>query len=184
MSIDIKINKSADQIIVKIKKPKIMEFKLNARKTLNGDIMVFDHSDIDIVIMTEKKKIVTFAKDLMSEIVYGAESRLLEFLRKKGIIAYDSIQGGNIYGSLEGTLLESQDFDSIKLTLLNVSKWIEEERPYFEATKEYDEMMDNYLTNPEEESSTELGEVPHEEEKGSIRRHNLFAPYLYGRYTY
>ena len=53
-----------------------------------------------------------------------------------------------------------------------------------EATRAHDEMMDDYLTNPDQEDSTELGEVPHEEEKGSILQHNLFAPYLYGRYTY
>jgi hypothetical protein len=44
-------------------------------------------------------------------------------------------------------------------------------------------MQDNTL-NPDDEHATELGEVPHEEEKGSILQKNLFAPYLYGRYTY
>ena len=45
-------------------------------------------------------------------------------------------------------------------------------------------MVDDAMLNPDEESSTELGEVPHEEEKGSILQRGLFAPYLYGRYTY
>ena len=40
------------------------------------------------------------------------------------------------------------------------------------------------MLNPDEENSTELGEVPHEEEKGSIRQRGLFSPYFYGRYTY
>ena len=53
-----------------------------------------------------------------------------------------------------------------------------------EVTKGHDEMMDDLMLEPDVENSTELGEVPHEEEKGSIRQHNLFAPYLYGRYTY
>jgi len=44
--------------------------------------------------------------------------------------------------------------------------------------------MDDALLDPNDENSTELGEVPQEEEKGSILQHNLFAPYLYGRYTY
>ena len=48
----------------------------------------------------------------------------------------------------------------------------------------HDQLMDDILTNPDEKNSTELGEVPHEEEKGSILQKNLFAPYLYGRYTY
>jgi len=161
-----------------------ISFKLNARKALNGDIMIFDHTDIDIVILTEKKKIIAFAKEIMSDVVYGAESRLFEYLRKKGIVAFDSIQGGNVYGSLEAKIHESTDFDSIKMTLMNVSKWMDSERPYFDSIHTHDEMMQNVILEPDQEHSTELGEVPHEEEKGSILQHNLFAPYLYGRYTY
>ena len=183
-SIKVNINKSANSITVKIKEPKVMEFKLNARQALNGDIMIFDHKEIDIVILLKERKVVTFAKDLMTDSVYGAESRLLEHLRNKGIVAYDSIQGGNIYGSLEAALLSGSDFDPLKLTLLNISEWMDTERPYFEALKQHDDMMDDYLTEPDGEQSTELGEVPHEKEKGSIRQHNLFAPYLYGKYTY
>ena len=120
-SIKVNIDPGQNNITVKVKEPKIMEFQLNARQALNGDIMIFDHKEIDIVILVEKKKVVTFAKDLMSDSVYGAESRLLEHLRKKGIVAYDSIQGGNIYGSLEASLLSGSDFDPLKLTLLNIS---------------------------------------------------------------
>ncbi len=161
-----------------------ISFKLNARKTLNGDIMIFDHTDIDIIVLTEKKKVVAFAKNIMSDIVYGAETRLFEFLRTKGVVAYDSIQGGNVYGSLEGVILESKELDSTKIVLLNISKWMDKERPYFESMKAHDQMMDDVLLQPDDEHATELGEVPHEEEKGSILQHNLFAPYLYGRYTY
>jgi len=120
----------------------------------------------------------------MSEVVYGAEARLMEYLRRAGIIQYDSIQGGNVYGSLEGKIHESKERDSIKATLYQVSEWIDSEAPYIEATKGHDEQMEDALLKPDNENSTELGEVPHEEEKGSIRQHNLFAPYLYGRYTY
>jgi len=182
--VKVKVNKPSG-VRVEIRKEEIpISFKLNARKALNGDIMIFDHADIDIVILTEKKKIVAFAKEIMSDIVYGAESRLFEFLRKKGIVAFDSIQGGNVYGSLEAKIHESKEMDEIKVTLLNVSKWMDIERPYFESMKAHDQMMDDSILEPDEIHSTELGEVPHEEEKGSIKQHNLFAPYLYGRYTY
>jgi len=161
-----------------------IKFKLNARKALNGDIMIFDHSDIDIVVMTEKKKVVAFAKDIMSDVVYGAESRLFEYLKRKGIVAFDSIQGGNVYGSLEAKIHESKDLDAVKMTLLNISKWMDGERPYFNSKKAHDDMMLDATLDPDAEHSTELGEVPHEEEKGSILQHNMFTPYLYGKYTY
>ena len=50
----------------------------------------------------------------MSEVVYGAESRLFDHLKKKGIVAFDSIQGGNVYGSLEAKILDSTELDSVK----------------------------------------------------------------------
>jgi hypothetical protein len=182
----VKVKISEPNVKVKVHDPnkRMVEFKLMLRRALNGDLMIFDHSDIDIIIMTEKKKVVAFAKDLMSDAVYGAESRLLEHLRKKGIIAFDSIQGGAVYGSLEGKIHESTELDAIKATLYEVSQWMDSERPYFKSREAYDDMIDDYYANPSDEESTELGEVPHEEKKGSILQRGLFAPYLYGKYTY
>tara|TARA_R100001509_G_scaffold160401_1_gene128152 strand:+ start:489 stop:1106 length:618 start_codon:yes stop_codon:yes gene_type:complete len=159
-------------------------FELNARESLDGNLMIYDHKDIDIVLMQEQKKIIAFAKDILTDSVYGAESRLFEFLRKKGIIAYDSIQGGNIYGSMEAKILDSKKYDSVKSALLNIAEWFKGEKPMMEYIDSHDEMMDDSLLEPDDEHATELGEVPHEEEKGSILQKNLFAPYLYGRYTY
>ncbi len=160
------------------------KFEMNIRQALNGDLLIFDHADIDIVLMIEKKKIVAFPKDLMSEVVYGAESRLMEWMRKNGIIEYDSIQGGNVYGSLEGKILNSKERDPIKSAIYQLSEWIKSESPSSIMKKGHDDMMQDAQLEPDKENSTELGEVPHEEEKGSILQHNLFAPYLYGRYTY
>jgi len=182
----IQVKVAEPQVKVKVHDPnkRMVEFKLMLRRALNGDLMIFDHSDIDIVIMTEKKKVVAFAKDLMSDSVYGAENRLLEHLKKKGIIAFDSIQGGSVYGSLEGKIHESTELDPIKATLYEVSQWMDSERPYFKSKEAYDDMIDDYYTDPSDDESTELGEVPHEEKKGSILQRGLFAPYLYGKYTY
>ena len=146
--------------------------------------MIYDHKDIDIILMQEKKKIVAFAKDMLTDTVYGAESRLFEYLKKHGIVAYDSIQGGNIYGSMEAKIIDSKKYDSIKSALVQIAEWFKEEGPMLEEMEQHDYLMDDALLNPDDEHATELGEVPHEEEKGSILQKNLFAPYLYGRYTY
>jgi len=159
-------------------------FEITARENLNGDLMIYDHKDIDIVLMQEQKKIVAFAKDLLTDTVYGAESRLFEFLIKHGIVAYDSIQGGNIYGSMEAKIIDSKKYDSVRSALTQIAEWFKEEKPMMDEMEQHDEMMDDALLNPDDEHATELGEVPHEEEKGSILQKNLFAPYLYGRYTY
>jgi len=151
-------------------------FHMQARKALNGDIMIFDHKDIDIVLMPEKSKVVAFAKDMMSEVVYGAESRLMEFLRKAGIIEYDSIQGGNVYGSLEGKIHESTDLDVMKVTIYQISEWLNTEKPYMAADEAHDDMFQDHLLGKEAEKTTELGEVPQAEEKGSIDNFGIYSP--------
>ena len=143
-----------------------------------------DHKDIDIIIQPKNQKVVAFAKEILSDAVYGAESRLLEFLRKNGIVEFDSIQGGNVYGSLEGKIMSSEKFDPIKSTLLNISEWMKTEQPYIKGTTAYEEMEDNALIDPSNLDSTELGQVPQEPKKGSIDPQTIFAPYLYGRFAY
>ena len=46
------------KISVKVSGPstKMIEYKLDMRRALNGDIMVFDHKEIDIIVLVEKKK--------------------------------------------------------------------------------------------------------------------------------
>jgi hypothetical protein len=171
-----------DGVKIEVVEKDRIEAKLKLRSAINGDLMILDHKDIDIVIKQGDKKIVAFAKDTLSDLVYGAEARLLEYLRKNGLIEIDSIQGGNIYGSLEGKLQEGKK--TVEVTLMKISEWMESEEPMMDGRTGYDDMQDEHLLSPDGEFSTELGEVPHEEEKGSIRQHNLFAPYLYGRYTY
>ena len=165
----------------------VFEFQLDLRRALNGDLMIFDHADVDIVVLLEKRKIVAFAKDMMTDVVYGASNRLFTHLRRQGVVAYDSIRGGNVYGSLEGLMLENKDKeqkDSVDYVLYQISEWMKEEKPYFEAVEAYDEMIDDAVLDPDEDNSTELGEVPHEEEKGAIRHGNSISPYYYGRWTY
>ena len=188
-TIGVSINSSSPKIGVAIKNPNLNEikFKLNMRKAINGDLMIFDHPDIDIVYMVEKKKIVSFAKDIMSDMTYGTSSRLLERLRKKGLLIYDSIQGGNVYGSLEGQVMEAASEEDkemlIPLILNQISEWIDAERPYFAAAQQYDDLLDQNFTDPTEEDSTALGKVPQKTEKGSIPASDI-GIYGYSGYGY
>ena len=45
-----------------VEKDKI-EGKLQLRSALNGDLMIMDHKDIDIVLKPKDKKIIAFAKE-------------------------------------------------------------------------------------------------------------------------
>ena len=73
------------------------------RKTLGGDYAIYDHYDMDIVIQPERKQVLAFAKNEMSDDVYAAQDRLFAFLQKKGVILPETIQGGNVYGSMQGS---------------------------------------------------------------------------------
>ena len=141
--------------------------------------MIFDHGDIDIVLSPSKNKIVVFPKETMNDLVYGAQNRLFERLHKKGVVIPESVQAGAFYGSLEGTMETSMDDATLapKLALINISKFIEEERPYFEAVEAIIAMDDDQLVHPSKEDSTELGEVPQASEKGSIRPGFVRDPY-------
>jgi hypothetical protein len=153
--------------------------ELNARKTLDGNIIIFDHEDIDIVVMPKENKVISLAKDSMTDKVYDAQDRLYRFLRKKGVVDMATVQGGNVYGSIEAKLLESinEKVSPIEVALFSIEKFIAEEKPYFysELEREQDEV--DLLTSPDAENSTELGEVPHEEQKGSLVPGWVRGPY-------
>jgi|TARA_R110000823_G_scaffold11344_1_gene38731 hypothetical protein len=185
MTINVTVGGAAEQLQAANKKdsPVVANLKMKARRAINGDIMVFDHADIDVVMSPTTSKIVAFAKEAMSDLVYGAQDRLFSFLSKKGIVDRSSVQAGNVYGSMEGMMLSGVDRDSFRMALINVSKWIDEERPYFEFAEKFGELTVDRFTDPDEEASTELGEIPHEEEKGSLRPGYNYGPY-WQNYTY
>lgn len=162
------------------KKPELVtrKFEMNIRKSLDGNLMIFDHADIDIVIMPSKKKVLALPKETMSDAVYGAQNRLFSHLRRKGIIDLASVQGGNIYGSMEAVMAEGiQGLDSVKLALLNIDGFIDEERPYFDFVRAAVDQAEDMYTDPEDLDSTELGDVPHADTKGSLQPGYVRDPY-------
>ena len=143
--------------------PVVAKTELVIRRTMDGDYMIMDHKDVDIIVMPKKMKVVAFPKDLMSDLVYSTESRMFKFLSQKGLIDIGSVQAGSIYGSLEARMLKGDSFDTTKMTILNLQKWMDEERPYFEFLEKFEDMVVDRFVDPSEEESTELGEIPHKE---------------------
>jgi hypothetical protein len=158
---------------------KRITIELKARKTLDGNILIFDHQEIDIVIMPKKKKVVAFAKKDFSDTVYEVQNRLFDHLKRKGIVSYDSIKGGNVYGSFEGLIEESSDgsVNPIDYTLYNIHTFLKGEEPYYNYIEDYEQMLDDYYTHPTDQDSTELGEVPQAAEKGSLKPGYNYEPY-------
>ena len=153
-------------------------FHLKAKKTLDGNIIIYDHADIDIIIMPEQKKLVTFQKDSVTgDVAYGASDRMFRYLATRGLISLDNVRGGSILNSFEVALPVSELKIPIKVLMLSISKWVEEERPYFEYGEDFEDMIQGRITDPDQEESTELGEVPHDKSKGSIVPGYYRSPY-------
>jgi len=147
------------------------KMKLDMRKGVDGSIMIFDHDDIDIVIMPKKRKILTFAKEYYGEHVYEAQNRFFKFLMKRGIIDYNSVQGGNVFSSMEAAIQESKQYNEIQHTLLAVSRFMDDERPLMEFEKAFDAQEESRLNEPPPGESTEWDpDKYHSEKKGSINR--------------
>ena len=175
MAITIRIGSAEPQ---KIEPKEIVNLKI--AKTLNDDVMIFDHADVYIVIQPKSQKVVAYAKDVMSDYVYGAQNRLFHYLAKRGLVSPESVQGGNVYDSIEAKYFPSDKFDVIKLLILNIYRFIEDERPYFEFIEDYEDMMVDRFTEPTDEDSTRLGEVPQAAKKGTVAA----SPFTYGNAYY
>ena len=176
MSINITVEPAIDAVV-----------ELKARKSLDGDIMIFDHPEIDIVVSGKKNKILALSKEQYGDHVYATQSRFIEFLSKKGVIDTASIRGGNVYGSLEGMLLESvspEESDPVQSAIYSIAKFFHEEAPYYQSVQRYEMELEQELLEPDDEDSTELGEVPHEKRKGNNADYAGYnAAYgLYGMY--
>ena len=158
--------------------------KLQAKRTLEGNILILDHEDIDIVLIPEKKKCIAFPKENMNDKVYASQDRLYKFLAKKGVMSHSSVRGGNVFGALEADIFESSlpGIDSIQAFLYAIHEHFNEERPYFRTTSsEYEDDRLTRLLEPSDEDSTELGDVPQSDRKGSM--HKQIGPYGF-QYNY
>ena len=158
--------------------------RLDVRKTIDGNLIIADHPDIDIVVMPKQNKILSLAKEYDSGVVYGASSRLFDFLAKRGVVEAQSVQGGSVYASLEGALPEVEDLPVMKIALINVAKWLDSEEPAINTIEDYEDEVRDHYTQPSRVYSTELGQVPQAAEKGSITPALVRGPYGLSMYNY
>ena len=162
---------------VKVESPIAAKVNLKARKTMDGNILIVDHPEIDIVLSPSQNKVFALSKNQYGDHVYATQSRLFEHLAKNGVVDASTIHGGNIFGSLEGTImtpLEPAKVDPIQMSLYTVVSFLLEEKPHYLAVQQYKIDFEKDLLDPSEKDSTELGEVPHKPFKGTV---NQFTGY-------
>ena len=145
---------------------------LKARKTIAGDVIIYDHPDIDIVVSPRENKVFALTKKEYGDHIYATQSRLFEFLSKKGVIDAAFIRSGNIFGSLEAPVLmaeeaQKEQADPLQIAIYSIAKFLQEEAPAVKGYRDYEKEFDKYLTEPTDEDSTALGKIPHEPRQGT-----------------
>lgn len=155
--------------------------ELKARKALDGSLLIMDHNKIDIAVMPKQMKVTTIPKTTISEDVYDYQDRLLELLADKGIIDRSSIQGGNVFRSLEGKLFENDKINPLQAATFVIAEFIHDESEFERIADEYEKELEDMYTRPDDRDSTEYGEVPQYAEKGSMRPGYYYYP-LRNRY--
>jgi len=178
--------RAADGVIdVKVTKkekpePPPVKIKLNIRKALDGRLIISSHPDVDIVIEPRASRIIVFPREKKTDKVYDVQDRFFSYLANKGIVRRSEIQSGSAFGSMQGLYppqKEKDTFSFLQAILLNISKFIEEESEYFDIDEKFEEEFEDSLTDPDADESTELGEIPHADQKGSIRPGYIYSPY-------
>ena len=169
--VDIRINKPITTLDITIDKPDAI-VNLKARKTMTGDVIIYDHPDMDIVVSPKENKVFALAKKEYSDTVYASQSRLFHFLSQKGVVDTSKIRGGNIFGSLEGPVLvaeeaQKEQVDPLQVAIYSIAKFLQEEAPHVRGYKDYEADFDKELTDPPEDETTELGQISHEPRQGT-----------------
>tara|TARA_Y100000034_G_C6795403_1_gene356454 strand:+ start:464 stop:988 length:525 start_codon:yes stop_codon:yes gene_type:complete len=158
-------------IIIKIvEEPSIEKIHLKAKKTIDGNIIIVDHPEVDIMILPSQKKVVALPKEELDDEIHETQARLFKFLNLNGVIAYDSIQAGNLFMSMEASYPEAKEGDSIQYILFAISKFFEEDLPFYVDQKDFEAEVERNLLEPEIDEYTEFDpDRYHSDRKGTLR---------------
>ena len=172
-------------IRISIVDPNAIKIALEARKTLDGNIMIMDNLHVDIIIDPKKRTVITYPKQNLNEDAYETQNAFFSKLSTDGVILRDSIQAGNVFGSMQATYPESanEETNPLHIVLLSTKNFMKEEMGYMQMEKDYEDELEEEYLDPTPEDSTELGEVPEEPKKGSITPYYV-RNYLSGYFSY
>jgi hypothetical protein len=152
---------------------------LHARKTLEGNLLIMDHDIIDIVLLPENSKVMAFPKSQSVKDAYNTQARLFDFLADKGIVDRETVQGGNIFNSLEAVIPESKQANGLQAAVYVISEFITDEADVLQSAEQYEKNLEDYFVDPTDQDSTELGEVPQQAEKGAMVPGYYYIPLRY-----
>jgi len=178
-------DKPLDHVKLVLKDKNTKKINIAIRKTLDNHILIQDHHNMNIVIMPDKGKVLAFPKAEYTEDCYTDQDQLFKFLLQAGVIKPDSINGSTIYGSLEAmyNIEKTGEEEPLEVVILNVHNFLTKDKEEYSVRKKFIDDLENQLLHPEDEHSTEFGEISHEKFKGSIPKYGFPTRGIY-RYNY
>lgn len=168
---------------MKIKFLQKQKVVLDIKKTISGNIIINDSPDYEIMINPKNRKVITFPKGTFSDGNENDQLAFFNFLRRQSAIKHDSVQGGYVFGSYDALYPEGEEENSLNYLLYCISEFFKVKLPELKKKQDYLEKRKQFIYEPDDENSTDLGDVPHEERKGSIH-HDLRQNYSYSYFLY
>ena len=168
------------KLIATVQSVKPVKITLNARRTLEGNILILDHVDIDIVVNPAFKKIVAFPKPTINtDRIYESQQRLFEFLANEGIVEREKVQGGMLQNTMECKYPEKSVYagDTTEVTLLAIDKFLKKELGYMDHVKAYDDRQIKKYTEPSK--YTDLGDIEVKPPTSAVKQ--ISYPYIWER---
>ena len=147
---------------------KIEKILLKARKTIDGNVVISDHPDMDVIIYAKSSKLVALPKETLDDEVYDSQNRLFKHLSRQGVIDVNSIQAGNLFMSMEAGIPDAIKGDKIQYVLYAISKFIEDEMPYYKDMEKFEKETEENLLEPETDEYTEFTPDLHADTKGTL----------------
>lgn len=161
---------------------KVLTFK-SIGKTLDGNILIQDHPKVMFIIAPSKRKLTLMLKHNTLDEFYPIQKRFLEFAVGKGIVVMGTEHTGYLPGMFEFTYPEDPKVDSVKVMLYFIYTFLQTELEMYEKLEKHRQDLETRLLQPDEEDSTELGEIPHERKKGvDINPYRNYVNSVFGWY--
>jgi hypothetical protein len=158
-----------------------MKIKLNMRSTLGNNLVIYDHPKLLIFISPGDKKILSLPKDeFLDKDIFQTQNRMFDYFITKGIMDPAGKKGGAIYKSMEGIYFDSTEYKPLEIVLKVLSDFLEVEKEYHDSATQSYKIYQDQILNPDEEETTELGEIPSEFEKGRRPNNSTYSDTFWG----
>jgi len=95
------------------------------------------------------------------------------------VLIKGTLRSGAIINSLEAFYPPNDKIDVMQVIILLTKRFLEKEMEFIDISKNYEENVEDMYVNPEEEDTTELGEVPQKPRKGNVNIYQTAYGILY-----